>query len=902
MDRIERKGEGATHTENATRAVPHLVAAALAGRATLLLLLGRNGEDVHSVIDSLVRPTALGAGVRDLDIVEVTGLAWEHNVEFGVLDRLGIDRADPVKALAKTANAGPQVRIIGEAADADAASLRALSSAVHRLHNIPLLIVVAAATADSAQAQEDDSVLDELRRAHRRTTVVIEALDASAVREFASGLGVTLDDGVARRLSRHADGSPSQIAELLAGHDPSGWKAPDVQIPATRSAMARTRAVLAQASPEVTALVEACATIGRWVPIEEAGAVAEIADPLAVLDEAIAVGLLEVRRASLRLLVGFPTRMGRAAAYECMSLARQRALHLRAAEIMPDPAMALRQRALAVGGPSAELADELNMYAEKCGAEGAWDTAAEAWLAASRLSPDEPEQTRRLVASVDAEVSAGNLYDALALIPELERTDVSAQRDGVLGYHQLLLGHRDEAEMLLHGAWQVASKEPDPEPASGEIAAILAHRLALHALVDWDAEALVKWCEIAMAKAPDAAAGLEARTLYGLGLGGSGRSEEALQAYSEVTGQVRTGAQGQRALMGQGWLHLALDRVPLAAHELEMAAPTGIWHGSSRISLWANAWLAHARIALGDLRAAQAAVDRAVPMQDETGQNVALPLLHWAGSQIAALRGELDLAEKHAARASSVRTDYQGMHVAATMARASVALAHSDYTGVLRAFEQLAGRDLHPSIHEPGFWPWHDMYAMALVATGNPGAADSFLKPHEALAEARQHRSTMARLGGVRGRLLFAEGDATAGRETFEKAIGQISDLPLPLLRAMLHFQYGQALRRVGKRRDAESELYRARRGFAAMGAAGYVERCDRELKAGSRTRDADSLTDLTPQEQAVVDLVLQGMTNREVAATLFISVKTVQYHLTRVYSRLGVRSRSELAALRIGI
>ncbi|WP_432560019.1 helix-turn-helix transcriptional regulator [Granulicoccus sp. GXG6511] len=889
MERFEHNGE--PHNDGATRSVPQLVDAALGGRPTVLLLLGRNGDDVHSVIDTLVRPVAAARGVRDADVLEVTGLSWEQGLEFGILDRLGFDRDEPAKSLMKLASS-PTVILITEAADADSASLRALSSAVHRLHDQPLLVLMAGTVDDPTQ--EDQAPLSEIRRAHRRTTSIVEALDAHGVREFVSRMGVALDEGVARRLARHTDGSPSAIAELLAHHDPAAWKAPDFQLPPTRSALARMRATLAATTPDVAALVEACAIIGRWVPIEEVGEVAGLAEPLAVLDAAIEQNLLRVRRASLRLLVGFPSRMARAAAYESMGVARQRLLHERAATLMSDEGLALRQKSMAAGGPDEEVAALIDAYAEKCAADGVWDTAGEAWLAASRLSVTPSDQTRRLVACVDAKVSAGNLYDALALIPELERTEVSAQRDGVLGYHQLLLGHRDEADMLLKRAWAGAQHLEDRDTG-----AVIAHRLALHALVDWNSEGLVHWCEAAMAD-PESVPGLEALTMLGLGLGGCGRVEEALQVCAEATGRMRTGAQGQRALMGQGWLHLALDRVPLAAHELETAAPTSTWRGSSRISLWSNAWLAQARIALGDLRAAQSAVDRAIPMMEESGQNIMMPLVHWAGAQIASLRGDLDTAEHHAAKASSVRTDYQSMQIAAAMARVAVAMARSDYTGVLRAFEQLRIDELYPGINEPGFWPWHDSYAIALVATGERDAADAFLRPHEERAAQRQHRSTMARLGGARGRLRFSQGDTNGGREAFETALGQISDLPLPLVRARLHFEYGQALRRIGKRRDAEAELYRARRGFAAMGATGYVDRCNRELKAGSRTRDADSLTDLTPQEQAVVDLVLQGMTNREVAATLFISVKTVQYHLTRVYSRLGVRSRAELAALRM--
>jgi len=82
------------------------------------------------------------------------------------------------------------------------------------------------------------------------------------------------------------------------------------------------------------------------------------------------------------------------------------------------------------------------------------------------------------------------------------------------------------------------------------------------------------------------------------------------------------------------------------------------------------------------------------------------------------------------------------------------------------------------------------------------------------------------------------------------------------------------------------------------------VQRCDRELKAGGLKTDVEQvghhrtdLTALTPQERAVATLVASGHTNKEVAGELFLSVKTVQYHLTRVYSKFGIRSRSELAA-----
>ena len=89
---------------------------------------------------------------------------------------------------------------------------------------------------------------------------------------------------------------------------------------------------------------------------------------------------------------------------------------------------------------------------------------------------------------------------------------------------------------------------------------------------------------------------------------------------------------------------------------------------------------------------------------------------------------------------------------------------------------------------------------------------------------------------------------------------------------------------------------------YAALGATSYVARCERELKAGGvkAVRSPDRPVDaLTPPEETVADLVARGLSNREVASELFVSVKTVQYHLTRIYAKLGLRSRTELAAAR---
>jgi DNA-binding CsgD family transcriptional regulator len=108
---------------------------------------------------------------------------------------------------------------------------------------------------------------------------------------------------------------------------------------------------------------------------------------------------------------------------------------------------------------------------------------------------------------------------------------------------------------------------------------------------------------------------------------------------------------------------------------------------------------------------------------------------------------------------------------------------------------------------------------------------------------------------------------------------------------------HGLTLRRAGRRRAAADRIATARQVFVRLGARTLVERCDRELRTGRATRRAAGPAGLTEQEQTVAALVATGLSNREVAAEMLLSVKTVQFHLTRVYAKLGVRSRAELAA-----
>jgi DNA-binding CsgD family transcriptional regulator len=146
-----------------------------------------------------------------------------------------------------------------------------------------------------------------------------------------------------------------------------------------------------------------------------------------------------------------------------------------------------------------------------------------------------------------------------------------------------------------------------------------------------------------------------------------------------------------------------------------------------------------------------------------------------------------------------------------------------------------------------------------------------------------------------------ARGRLPAAEAAFARAAGELGRLPvLPFQWALLDVAWGQVLRRAGRRRAAAERLSAARERLVGLRARPYVQRCEQELAAcglaPAKRSDFDP-SRLTAQELAVARLVAAGMTNRQVASELFISIKTVQFHLTHIYAKLGVGSRAELAA-----
>jgi DNA-binding CsgD family transcriptional regulator len=199
------------------------------------------------------------------------------------------------------------------------------------------------------------------------------------------------------------------------------------------------------------------------------------------------------------------------------------------------------------------------------------------------------------------------------------------------------------------------------------------------------------------------------------------------------------------------------------------------------------------------------------------------------------------------------------------------------------------------------FNPWFSMWALPELIEGAARTGDTEWARNalERLAETTQPAGTDFALGiEARSRALLSEG-ATA-EQLYREAIDRLSRTQLRPELARAHLLYGEWLRRQGRRVDARDQLRTAHEMFLAIGMEAFGERTSRELLATGervRKRTVETQDHLTPQELQIARLASDGRTNPDIGAQLFLSRRTVEWHLRKVFDKLDVRSRRELAA-----
>lgn len=180
----------------------------------------------------------------------------------------------------------------------------------------------------------------------------------------------------------------------------------------------------------------------------------------------------------------------------------------------------------------------------------------------------------------------------------------------------------------------------------------------------------------------------------------------------------------------------------------------------------------------------------------------------------------------------------------------------------------------------------------AYLRLGRSGDAEAVSREYLARAQAKGQPWSLARAARVRGLVRESPEDFESALEWHTKTLDVFE-------RARTRLAYGAWLRRARRRVDARTQLRLAVEAFDQLGAAGWADQAATELKATGETarrRVPSTADELTPQERQIALLLADGQSIREAAARLFLSPKTVEYHLRKVYTKLGIHSRTELA------
>jgi DNA-binding NarL/FixJ family response regulator len=194
---------------------------------------------------------------------------------------------------------------------------------------------------------------------------------------------------------------------------------------------------------------------------------------------------------------------------------------------------------------------------------------------------------------------------------------------------------------------------------------------------------------------------------------------------------------------------------------------------------------------------------------------------------------------------------------------------------------------------------WRPLEVEALIALGELGDASHALEEFLQLIPDIGLRSAEAEAGRLQGLLEEARGNLLDADRSFERARKLLPGLAIPLQVGVLELTDGQRLLLRGRFTEARQALESADRTFRALGARPFVTQCQEALTAAGAsiaTEEPGPAIGLTPTELVVARMVADGLTNREVASELYVSVKAIEFHLSNIFAKLGIRSRREIA------
>ena len=893
----------------ACEALDRLLDSARDGRGGVLVVHGEPGVGKTALLDYVIH-----AG-REFRVVQTVGVGGEMELAYAALQQLcspildlmdglpapqrdglavafGLSAGPPPSAfivglavlglLSDAAEQGPLLCSVDDAQWLDRESARALAFVARRLLAERIAIVFATRSVGDALAGLAELQVGPL--GHRDGRALLESV-----------LPAPLDERVLDRIVAETRGNPLALLELprgLTAAQLAGGFGLPAAVPLSASIEESFTRRLAHLPGDARRLL----LVAAADPVGDAAllwrAARELGIPESAADAVEAAGLVEL---GPRVVFRHP--LVRSAVYRSAGVKERHAVHRALAQATDpriDPDRRAWHRAQATSMPDEEIAAELERSAARAQSRGGLAAVAAFLERSAALTPVSTRRAERLLAAAGAKRDAGDVEAALELLTGIESgvLDEPGCARVELLRAQIALEQRrgsDAGALFLSAA---ARLEPiDPELARETYLEALGGVMASDIEVDGGVPAVAA----AARAAPQGAVpprpvdvlldAFAVRVTDGYAAAAPilARALELLLAQDLATDAVGrflslSGARNSNIVALELWDDEAFDL--LADRQVRGARKTGAL-GHLQFAL---SFLARSQMLAGDLPAAAGIIDEARSIAEATGN----PTLVAAPIVLAAWRGE----EAHAAELMKASSEE-----AATLRWTSHDYARSVLYNGLGQHD--AARDAAWEALQPDPIGYGSLLVSELAeAASRTGDRPLLLYARDWLAE-RTWVIGSAWAGGIdaRVRALASDGDVAEG--LYQQSIQQLSTTRVRIELARTHLLYGEWLRRERRRIDARSHLRVALDAFTGMGAQAFALRAERELRATgeqARKRTVETLDHLTPQEAQISRLAADGHTNREIAAQLFISPSTVEYHLRKAFRKLDVKSRTQLA------
>ncbi|MBM7789886.1 helix-turn-helix transcriptional regulator [Tenggerimyces flavus] len=787
------------------------------------------------------------------------------------LDRFMIGAA-VLSLLAEAAEQSPLLVLVDDAHWLDRASLDAWMFAARRLEHEAVGVLIATRNEPGAP---DAAGLPELELA---------GLPADEAALLLDDLGVA---GVARsELVASTEGNPLALRELAAA-GPMSYDGPVPLTDRLRQAFGRQLEALPSGTRRFLTLAAAddtgdLATIHRAAPA--------VGTSIADLSAAESAGLVRVTQGALI----FRHPLLRSAAYHGGSLADRLESHRVLAAVTGDEDRRAWHLAAATIGPNDAIADALEQAGRRATARGAHGAASSAWARAAELSTDADESVRRLTDAAEAAVTAGRVEWAnVTALQTLPTTGDELQRARLLE----IAGRAEFVARDLHGAHAHLLSASDAMAARDPERAFWLGLTAVHTVwsMPTDPVLLVSTVDHLAALTPPGSA-LDAVAWLAkwaaLAATGSDRSDhpdlDPLIARAAEVARER----GPHALVEVMSFAVMVNRDQTAADIAAELIRDARQRGAVAVLPSALAQLSLCQVVLGRYRDALISGTEAVTLGRDTGQELWAAYASSALAYLAAIQGDEARCLELAGLGPGTPGDERAT---GTQARAALGLLELGLGRIAEAYEQLAGVQRGPVRHLSSVQRSVPDFVEAAVRMGRANEAAEAMRRCATWAVVMDEPWTDALV--LRCQALLAADDSAEDLYVAALAAHPLDERPFDRARTTL--LYGEWLRRARRKADARHQLLNAREVFEGIDARPWADRAAGELAAvdGStrlRTTSADA-GGLTPQELQIAELAASGMANRDIAAQLFLSPRTVAYHLYKAYPKLGIRSRAEL-------